>query len=251
MSVVWVLILAAAGASPSQAPTAPASSRAPTVGTSSADSSQSGAHSTRQLRQAVAEALRRAGSAKAADLPVAITALVDVFNELGRDQELPANERQRLGAEIRSRLARFETQFKRQMAKSAQRPADSRPGAAGGPAVEGLDTLVDLIEKTIGPDDWVLAQRIGPNGAGQGGAAGIGGQGGQAGGAFGGGLDQQAEANGQALVDLIQNTVAPDSWDIRGGPGTIIYFNPLRALVIRTTGEGHDNIGDVLGGLRK
>jgi hypothetical protein len=245
MSVIWVLLLAATGAAPAQSSAGGTAEATSGPAAPKTVATQPAAKSAKDLRQAVTDGLRHANSAKPADRQAAVTALVDVFKELGRDQRLPAKERQRLGAEIRSRLLRFATQFRHDLAHSGQRPADSRAGAAGGPGVEGLNDLVDLIEKTIGPDDWVLAQRIGGP-AGLPGAA----AGGQAGGAYGG-IDQQTEANGQALVDLIENTVAPDSWDVRGGPGTIIYYNPLRALVIRQTGEGHDNIGDVLGGLRK
>ena len=98
----------------------------------------------------------------------------------------------------------------------------------------------------------MLAQRIGgQGGAGQAGA-GMAGQAGQgAGGGAIGGIEQQTQANGEALVDLIETTIAPDTWDIRGGPGTIVYFNPLRALVVRQTGDAHDALSDVLGGLRR
>jgi hypothetical protein len=252
MSVIWLLLVAAAGASPadSSQPSAAASQAATVAPAATAESSS---RSAKELRQAVVESLRRANSAKPADRAAAIQGLVDLFNDLGRDRQLPAIERQRMGAEIRSRLARFAAQFRHELAHNAQRlVADSTAGAGGGPAAEELDTLIDLIQKTIGPQDWVLAQRIGgPGGAGQAGAAGAG-QAGQGanGGAFAG-IEQQTEANGQALADLIQTTIAPDTWDIRGGPGTIVYFNPLRALVVRQTGDAHDALGDLLGGLRR
>jgi hypothetical protein len=253
MSVIWVLLVAATGASPADsnqpsAATSPSASAASAATALPAAATESPARSAKELRRAVAESLRRANAAKETDRPAAVQGLVDLFNALGRDRQLPAQERQRLGAEIRSRLVRFTTQFRHELARNAQRPP-SESGAGGGPAAEGLDDLVDLIQKTISPQDWVLAQRIGgAGGAGQP-AAGMAGQGG-GGGAFGG-IEQQTEANGQALVDLIQTTIAPETWDIRGGPGTIVYFNPLRALVVRQTGEGHDALGDLLGGLRR
>jgi hypothetical protein len=48
------------------------------------------------------------------------------------------------------------------------------------------------------------------------------------------------------LVDLIQRTVAPSSWDVNGGPGTIYYFRPSRALVVRQTDEVHGQLSDAL-----
>jgi hypothetical protein len=253
MSMIWVLLVSATGvvAADSSSPLA----QSPTVPSKIVVSKSETAASPTDLRRAAADALRRANAAKRADRTAAITALVNVFKELGNDRQLPQQERQRLGAEIRLRLERFATQFRYELARDGQRaPAQSPANAAGGPATDGLDNLVDLIQQAIGPQDWVLAQRIGgPGGAGQPGA-GFAGQPGSTsggGGAFGSSIDQAASANGQALVDLIQATIAPDTWDIRGGPGTIIYYNPLRALVVRQTGEVHDNLGDLLGGLRK
>jgi hypothetical protein len=56
--------------------------------------------------------------------------------------------------------------------------------------------------------------------------------------------------NGQALVDLIQRTIHPDFWDVNGGPGTILYYRPLRCLVVRATDEVHGNVGGAVRGLR-
>lgn len=55
---------------------------------------------------------------------------------------------------------------------------------------------------------------------------------------------------GPALVDLIERTIAPGFWDSQGGPGTIVYYSPLRVLVVRATSEVHHQVGGVLGGLR-
>jgi hypothetical protein len=55
---------------------------------------------------------------------------------------------------------------------------------------------------------------------------------------------------GWQLVELIQNTVSPDHWDVNGGPGSIFYYAPLRVLVVRASGSGHEGVGDALGGLR-
>jgi hypothetical protein len=33
--------------------------------------------------------------------------------------------------------------------------------------------------------------------------------------------------------------IDPDSWDIRGGPGTVRYYAPKRAIVVRQSAEVH------------
>lgn len=55
---------------------------------------------------------------------------------------------------------------------------------------------------------------------------------------------------GPDLVSLIESTIAPSFWDVHGGPGSIVYYKPLHAIVVRATGEVHREIGGVLGGLR-
>jgi len=59
----------------------------------------------------------------------------------------------------------------------------------------------------------------------------------------GGGVAAQAAT----LIDLIRNTIQPDSWDVNGGLGTISFLgDPFYVLVIRNTGDVHNQIGGVL-----
>jgi hypothetical protein len=62
----------------------------------------------------------------------------------------------------------------------------------------------------------------------------------------GGGLANDA----QQLIDLIQATVAPDSWAINGGNGTLYFYAPLNVLVVRQTAEVHEQLGGTIGQLR-
>ncbi len=71
-------------------------------------------------------------------------------------------------------------------------------------------------------------------------------------------VDEKAEmlagggANAQAiqLIDLIQNTIEPESWQAVGGKGSIYYFDLLKVLVVRQTGEVHHQLGGLLPKLR-
>ena len=69
-----------------------------------------------------------------------------------------------------------------------------------------------------------------------------------AGGRYGGGVNQDY---GDDLVRLIQRTIKPEFWDVNGGPGSIYFYRPLNALVIRATSEVHRDVGGGLDGLRK
>ena len=64
-----------------------------------------------------------------------------------------------------------------------------------------------------------------------------------------GGRAQQAN-NGQALVELIQTTISPASWDVNGGQSTIVYFAPRQVLVVRAPGEVHSRTRRLLRDLR-
>lgn len=56
---------------------------------------------------------------------------------------------------------------------------------------------------------------------------------------------------GPDLVELIERTIEPSFWAAAGGPGTIVYFQPLQCLVVRATSEVHGKVGGVVGDLRK
>jgi len=54
------------------------------------------------------------------------------------------------------------------------------------------------------------------------------------------------------LINLIQTTIAPDTWaDTVGGPSTIAQYQQTLSLVISTTSEVHDQIAELLASLRK
>lgn len=57
--------------------------------------------------------------------------------------------------------------------------------------------------------------------------------------------------HGETLVELIQNVISPDHWDVNGGPGSIVYYAPLKVLVVRASGDVHGHVGGLFDGLRR
>ncbi|MBI1913939.1 MAG: hypothetical protein HYS12_04275 [Planctomycetes bacterium] len=55
----------------------------------------------------------------------------------------------------------------------------------------------------------------------------------------------------QKLINLIQNTIARDSWQNEGGPGTIDYFPLGMTLVINQTLDIQEQIADLFAALRR
>ncbi|MFM7108933.1 MAG: hypothetical protein ACKOZU_10110 [Planctomycetaceae bacterium] len=58
------------------------------------------------------------------------------------------------------------------------------------------------------------------------------------------------QADARQLIDLIQATVRPESWDVAGGAGSIRYFDNGHGLVVSATEDVHQELGDLLHKLR-
>lgn len=59
-----------------------------------------------------------------------------------------------------------------------------------------------------------------------------------------------AQDYGPLLIELIQRTISPQSWDVAGGASTIRYWRPGMALVVRAPQGLHEQLGPLLGQLR-
>ena len=66
-----------------------------------------------------------------------------------------------------------------------------------------------------------------------------------------GGLGGGAQADFDSLINLILDTVAPESWLENGGEGSISEFENNLSLVVRQTEEVHEEIADLLDQLRR
>ena len=174
----------------------------------------------RELRAAVSSALKGTVVGPAFDSEAAVPRLATVYAALRQDRHLAVTERDRLLARVKSRLRQIEQHLVREARRNPGTPATAakRPAKINVPAAQA-----------------VLAQQAGagfpgmpgfPNGAGAGGA-GMGGA--------GQGMGSGSQAGGLSLVELIQTTIAPETWDVNGGKGTIRFFGPLDVLVVSQT----------------
>jgi hypothetical protein len=53
------------------------------------------------------------------------------------------------------------------------------------------------------------------------------------------------------LIDLITETISPTHWNVNGGSGSIVFYRPALALVVRASSEVQSGVGGLLGGLRE
>jgi hypothetical protein len=208
-----------------------------------------GAEPSDPLPAEVRDALQESFRVSKDNREAVVLRLVDLYGQLASADAVNDAQRTRMQTQLRARLARLSAIIRRQMEIDASAKTVSQ-------AVPDR-----VIPARIAPAaNEILAQQAflprGPApGAFRGGAIG------PAGGfprapALGIGPNRAALAggppdNGQALVDLIQRTIAPASWDVNGGPGAIVYFRPSRVLVVRQRSEVHEQLQDVVGALRR
>jgi hypothetical protein len=168
-----------------------------------------------------AEALARRRSPNSAD----VWRLVDLYLELAahpkRDE---SGQARNLSLKLRSRLMEVSEHIERRSGRAARL------------------AKTEAVSSFVGPDTHVLAQQVvvaGGAAAGQGAPA-----------VAAGPVALQVVDYGPQLVEIIQATISPLTWDLNGGSGAVAYFAPSRALVVRARGDVHRQVADLLWQLR-
>ena len=157
-----------------------------------------------------------------------IRKLVRLYGEICQHPDLATSDTLKsYRIKLRGRLLRIQQELERDIARQEKRSGQPAGGISSArladAATKAMADQLSLIGYSLGGPGKVFSQ----------------------GGAMG------PPDYGPALVELIQRTIAPGFWDVNGGPGTIVYYAPLRALVVRATGEIHGNVRGALGGLRR
>ncbi len=164
----------------------------------------------------------------------AIRDLAALYEELSADPRLESSDTlTQMRNKLWSRLTAIQRDLERRIAREADSTNQTShdysrqpPGAANGAAEALAARLARVAYEIDGPGALASANE----------------------GAFGGGA--VVGDWGPALVNLIERTIAPDKWDTVGGPFSIMYYAPLRVLVVRATDEVHHRIGGAVGALR-
>jgi hypothetical protein len=184
----------------------------------------------KELEDAAHKTLRRWAGVDRSHAEPAAREFIALFDELKQDTSMARSTRRELGGQVRGRLARLAEMIAKKNFENGRDDSPPTLGkAADGPAVLG--------QMGGGPNKH---QGVGnPNRPGPGNAAG---------GNSGNGFPQDT---GEELVELIRKTIAPSTWDVNGGPGTIQYWRPGHALVVRASDDVHEQIGGVLGQLHQ
>jgi hypothetical protein len=204
------------------------------------DEGQARALRALELRTAVRQAIKKLPKR---ELPSAqaVHELLGLYQQLKADKEvLSASERQKLLVTLRTRLLRIQQRLAKELAKQGEQQGVAASYAApASPAeelsAEGAQRRGRRGDKAPSRGKAASSNMSTPD------------EGNQQQGAPGG---ASALDNGQQLVELIQEVVAPDIWDVNGGPAVIRYYAPLKVLVVTAPADVHGDVGAVLDGLR-
>ncbi len=244
MSTVWIAMLALTTAAPPQdaassAKVSPVGPSPPAVvrGESSKPAERAGQAGSpnvklrkrtgRELLAAVRETLARLARPEDENLEASVEEFLFVHQELREDDAMAGSQREYYTAKVKSRLQQLSVQLHKRIARNKRLGKPKPPERIRGHE-ETVEQLGQQAAGAAPPVPPLLGN--GPAGAR--------------------GRQQPNDDYGQQLVDLIQKTIAPSTWDVNGGLGSIYYWRPGRALVVRQTGEVHDKMGGVLGQLR-
>ncbi len=224
----WILVFAAALAGDQGASTLKSSDdRSSSV--QQAAASERGFH---EFHQQITDLLKRESQSKdQAARAAAVRAMCTLHAEIVHDSRYANSDvLKEYRGRLWSRLIKVKAELRQQLArnKSNRESLDNlatleSADSASVVAAESLATSLSLLDQVQSGPGQIMA--------------------------FGGGPG--APDWGPDLVALIERTINPSFWDTVGGPGSIYYYRPLLCLVVRATAEVHEQIGGVIGGLRK
>lgn len=190
-----------------------------------------------QLRNAIRDVMAGEAQAKTpAAKSDAIRELCELYGEVLQNKELPMDEQLRLKALVWTRLTRVKADIKNRLVREKKAAAkvaaagqqQAAPNASSSEQALALAAQLDAASQSAGGPAGLFAQ---------------------AGGGFGGG--PVADDNGDELVDLITRVISPDSWDVNGGPCSIVYYAQLRCLVVAAPDDTHHDMSNVLEQMRR
>ena len=178
----------------------------------------------KELLAAVQETMKRWNKTQPGQAEDAAREFLVLHEELEADTQIPQTQRVKIQKNVRLKLAALSRQISKNLEKE--------------PGVKNAAPEVESVKLPEGKSE-IVAQFGGGNNFG--------------GGNLGGGntAANRAKSYGEDLVNVIQTTINPDSWEERGGRGTIVYWNHQHYLIISQTDEVHEKIGGMMHQFRR
>lgn len=188
-----------------------------------------------KINQQISQVIRKLSIARSdSDVSQAVSDLVNVHKDLVSDPRFGRSDvlqgyRRRVAAKLRQAKKDIERELKKRQLSKVVSLSEARNPLTDDWVARVVSDQLSLVGNTLGGPSRLVDEVTRRGGFA---AAGV--------------LDF-----GPALVQLIQSTISPQTWDVNGGPGTIIYYRPLFLMVVRAPLQTQEDVGDVLGALRK
>lgn len=186
-----------------------------------------------EIRRAVHDALRSQASTTDAAQEAAVRELIALYYEVQASALFSEPTQKQLSGLIRNRLARVQKALQQDID-----PIENPPGPADPLAPQAILAQIPGNRAGQNPQRGPAAGNVPQQRA----------SGSRPGG--GGNFNAATVRNAENLIDLIETTIAPKSWQSAGGMGTIMYFSPSQVLVIRQTDGIHAQVGAGIQNLR-
>ena len=254
--LITMIVLAAPPKAPEPATAAPPISRSTPPESTPIEAPPPELRQGRELQTAVRRSLQQWARPTNEQADRAARDFLGLYHEVLQDKQLTPAQRNELRHRIRGRLMALAGQITQREAIARRLARQKRPAS-----VDGAKQPAPLaqVRPGVGPQPGFGQPGFGQPGFGQPGfgqrgfgqrgfaprPGGVGGFGANFGGGFGGRRPTNTD-NGDQLVELIYKTIAPASWDVNGGNGSIYYWRSRQALIIRQRGDVHEDIGNVL-----
>ncbi len=186
-----------------------------------------------EIRRAVHDALRSQASTSGAAQEAAVRDLLSLYHELQASTQFSESAHKQLSGLVRSRLQRVQRALQKNV-----KPLVGHVESVDSPPQRAILAQIPGIQGGRNPQAGPAAGNLPPRRA----------TGNRAGG--GGDFNAATERNAENLIELIETTIAPKSWQSVGGLGTIMYFSPSQVLVVRQTDGVHAQVGGAIQNLR-
>jgi len=188
-----------------------------------ATDSSDGAREISAIRREVSDLLRTESALRDdEERSRQVRRMAEVYLEVVGDERFVINPLlQQQKSKLHTRLMRIRDDLKRR--RSAEQRGRNADDSAQREVASSLAAHLQLASQTLGGPAAVFE------------------------GATGGGPIDYADD----LIDLITETINPTHWNVNGGSGSIMFYRPALALVVRASSEVQGRVSDLLGGLRE
>ena len=169
----------------------------------------------KDLQKAIHRAMKRWKTVESSDTQSAAAELLALYQALEKDSSFTPSAKENLLRNIRRKLDQISVLILKEITPESQKPQ----------SVNQLKkTELGQVPNALMPDPGSKSNTA---------------------------RNQKVQESGENLVNIIQETIHPDTWETNGGNGQIQFWLPNGTLIIRQTDPVHQEIQGLLNQLRR